>query len=177
MLTIPYLADDRLAQLRLYLRQQDRRRAGDAEVEAKESTRFVVEVRLSRLGDLQFDGLVLEPKKRFDLVLRSRHPLAAEARQAVRSRFHSASKAAGYTGELSFHAGPPLALLHRGLVGRDPAGVIEACGPRDLMPDDSSMETEVIDGDRGRTAMLLEFDSLQATVPRVVSGHRPPPLR
>lgn len=67
-------------------------------------TRFLIDVDLSRLGPLQFDGLVRE--RRFDLILRSRTALAPELREELTRVFADSVGAVGYTGGLSFQAGP-----------------------------------------------------------------------
>jgi hypothetical protein len=86
--------------------------------------RFILEVDLSHLGDLQFDGFVRQGarKKSFDLVIRSARPLAAEVAGDIRNLYEDALQATGYNGYLAFQQGSqhfirPLAGLQAGSGG------------------------------------------------------------
>ena len=64
---------------RQHRRDEDGEEGEEGEVEG--ATRFVVELELSRLGPLQLDGLVRQ--SRFDLIVRTTSPLAAEMRRDI----------------------------------------------------------------------------------------------
>ncbi|HYM04451.1 MAG TPA: hypothetical protein VET85_15970, partial [Stellaceae bacterium] len=66
----------------------------------EEGTRFVLDVDLSRLGEVQFDGLVR--MQRFDLVLRSHRAIDAEMRRDIADVFRDATSAAGLSGDIVF---------------------------------------------------------------------------
>ncbi len=113
---LPLLDEGAVRPVRLYLR---RRQPGRAP--ADQSSRFVLDVDLSRLGAVQLDGLVRQ--QRFDLVLRSHRAISAEMRQEITQVFHDASSAAGLSGDIIFttasrFAVAPLEAL-RGHVGLD----------------------------------------------------------
>lgn len=92
---VPLLDDGRLDQLRVYLRGgRDTQGDGDADL------RFVVEASLSRLGRMQFDGLVAG--HRFDLLIRTLTPLGAAMRADIGEIFERISLAAGSGGALRF---------------------------------------------------------------------------
>ncbi len=99
---IPLHDGDQLRQLRLFLRHgwQDRDEGDGRNDESQ--TRFVVEVEMSRLGDLQLDGLVRE--KRLDLILRSRAPLSEVMRRDITQIFHQANEITGNRGNIGFQA-------------------------------------------------------------------------
>ena len=99
---IPIHDGDQLRQLRLFLRHgwQDRD-GGDAQ-DDEDQTRFVVEVEMSRLGDLQLDGLVRE--KRLDLILRSRAPLPDFMRRDIMQIFHETNEITGNRGNIGFQS-------------------------------------------------------------------------
>jgi len=67
--------------------------------------RFLVEVTLTRLGRIQFDGLIQREAKRFDLILRTAQPLNAAMRQDILGLFNSSSEAVGTTGTVAFQSG------------------------------------------------------------------------
>jgi hypothetical protein len=96
------LDGDQVRQLRLFLRHGQQDGDGDGDGEDEEKTRFIVEVELSRLGDLQLDGLVRE--KRLDLILRSRVPLPEFMRRDIMQIFHDANEITGYRGSIGFQS-------------------------------------------------------------------------
>ena len=77
------------------------RDSGGGEDDA-DQTRFVVEVEMSRLGDLQLDGLVRG--KRLDLILRSRAPLPDFMRRDITQIFHEANEITGNRGKIGFQS-------------------------------------------------------------------------
>jgi hypothetical protein len=99
---IPLHDGDQLRQLRLFLRHGLQDREGDGRQNDEDLTRFVVEIEMSRLGDLQLDGLVRE--KRFDLILRSRAPLPDIMRREITQIFHEANEVTGYFGNIGFQS-------------------------------------------------------------------------
>ncbi|MHA1152562.1 MAG: hypothetical protein ACTSQ7_07865 [Alphaproteobacteria bacterium] len=99
---IPLYDGDQLRQLRLFLRHGGQDREGGGSQNDEDQTRFVVEVEMSRLGDLQLDGLVRE--KRLDLILRSRAPLSDVMRRDITQIFHEANEISGNQGNIGFQA-------------------------------------------------------------------------
>jgi hypothetical protein len=75
----------------------------DAE-EKQPATRFLVEVDLSRLGQIQIDGLV--HAKELDLVVRSKTALSPSMRQEINQIFTKACDGAGVAGRIAFQATP-----------------------------------------------------------------------
>ena len=96
-LFVPLLDGEAVRQLRLFIR---RRRRGRGAGEGDHGTRFVIELELSRIGDLQLDGLVRE--RRFDLVLRSHRALSDIVRCGVTDLFADGLAATGLSGGLAF---------------------------------------------------------------------------
>ncbi len=99
---IPIYDGDQLQQLRLFLRHGWHDQDSGGGQDGEDQTRFVVEVEMSRLGDLQLDGLVRE--NRLDLILRSRAPLPDFMRRDITQIFHEANEITGYRGNISFQA-------------------------------------------------------------------------
>jgi len=97
---IPLLDGSQVQQIRFFERHGSRGRGGDQG--EGEATRFVLEIELSRLGDMQIDGLVRD--KRFDLMLRTRRPLPDVMRHDIIEIFTDANDAAGYVGTIGFQA-------------------------------------------------------------------------
>jgi hypothetical protein len=95
-LLIPMMEGDRFRPLTLYWPAESERRR----IEADGSQRFGIELELSRLGAVQLDGLVRP--RRFDLVLRSRTPLAPALRSEIAAAFRDSLAASGLAGEIAF---------------------------------------------------------------------------
>ncbi|MSO81525.1 MAG: hypothetical protein EXQ97_07975 [Alphaproteobacteria bacterium] len=107
---VPLLDDGRFDQILVYLRGG--RDAGDGEG----NLRFVVETALSRLGRMQFDGLVAG--QLFDLLIRALAPLPAAMRANIGEIFERVSAAGGSGGALRFH-----------VVTAFPVAPLESSGP------------------------------------------------
>jgi hypothetical protein len=101
---IPLYAEGRLQALNLYVRNdhhghhaRDEARPGAAQV------RFLIDMRMSKLGAIQLDGLV-QPKK-LDMIVRSENSLPAGLPNELRDAYIRTLGALGYTGGLSFQTG------------------------------------------------------------------------
>lgn len=104
VLTLPLLEGGAILPLRLYLRRKPKK----TDKPGEEGERFAIEVELTRLGTLQFDGLVRG--QRFDLFVRTHQPLAMELRQEASAIFRHATAASGLTGEIAFAAAAQFAV-------------------------------------------------------------------
>jgi len=100
MIQMPMLHDEQLSQMQFYLRHQKDEAAEEKEQGAKPSTRFVLNLHLSRMGDLQLDGLMRQ--KRFDLIFRSGEALPLNMRQEMMQGFAKGLDQAGMQGGISF---------------------------------------------------------------------------
>jgi hypothetical protein len=101
MISMPLLYDDSLSQMQFFVRRQDEREGGGRQDEnARPVTRFLLNLSLSRLGDMQLDGLVHH--KQFDLILRTGEPLTIDIRQEIMKRFALGLDQTGMQGGVSF---------------------------------------------------------------------------
>lgn len=114
---LPFHDGGELHQIWLLTRQHRHDEDGE-EGAADGGLRFLVELDLSRLGPLQLDGLVRG--SRFDLIVRTKEPLAAEMRRDILGIFDDGLAASGLTGAIIFHTEPAFALSALDVVaGRD----------------------------------------------------------
>lgn len=74
----------------------------DAEAREEEGTRFLVDVTMSRLGDIQIDGLVRRKTKRFDMILRSHVALPDDIRHGIEAIFSRSLEGLNMAGSASF---------------------------------------------------------------------------
>ena len=96
LLSFPFLQDQYLKQLRLFFRQHQ----GGPDNPDEESTRFIIELDLSRTGPVQLDGLFRKAK--FDLVFRSEKPVPDDMQNRVLTIFSENMEITGLKGQLVF---------------------------------------------------------------------------
>ena len=102
---IPWNANGQIEKINLITRREDSADDDGDEKNKKGSSqglRFLLDLDLSRLGELQLDGMVHEEAKTFDLVLRSHETLDDEIRRDLTGLFATANEAVGLKGGLTF---------------------------------------------------------------------------
>jgi hypothetical protein len=99
---IPINNGDEIQQIRLLLRQNEK----ETDEDTTSNTRFVIDVKLSRFGRFQMDGLVREKGKSLDLILRSDTHFADTIKNDIRTIFREASDLSGLKGGVNFQAAP-----------------------------------------------------------------------
>lgn len=93
---IPFLTEEGLDEMRFMLRKSEEDgKGGDAEA----GTRFMIEVNLSRLGPIQFDGLTR--RKHLDLVVRTQQPMPDAMHEDIRAIFGNTISALGFSGTIT----------------------------------------------------------------------------
>jgi hypothetical protein len=103
--SLPLRHEDGISQIQIFVRQQhdQQGRKKDEADGARPVTRFILNLRLSRLGDMQLDGL--QNHRRLDLILRSAAPLSAAMRQDIMQSFQNGLRQAEMQGAVSFQPG------------------------------------------------------------------------
>ncbi|MDG1287661.1 MAG: hypothetical protein P8P30_08900 [Rickettsiales bacterium] len=96
-------------QARMFLKKEPQ----GAESAEGGGTRFIMEVELTKMGPMQFDGLVRKRAKavNFDLIIRSRNTLGDADRQNIRDIYQSSSELTGFKGGISFQVTNPFPVL------------------------------------------------------------------
>ncbi len=101
---LPFVAGGQVERIQMLVRRAPN--ADDAEGGGKRGgrrdTRFLLDLTLSRLGEMQIDGLVNAAAHNLDLVIRTRQDLPAPMPADLRGLFAEALLAVNYTGVLSF---------------------------------------------------------------------------
>lgn len=101
VISLPVLQDEHIHQIQFYVRQQHEDDAEKREDGAgKKMTRFILNLTLSRMGDMQLDGLL--HKERLDLILRSAEKLPFDIRQQIMQRFTAGIEQVNMQGGISF---------------------------------------------------------------------------
>lgn len=107
-LLFPVWAEGQMHQARLFVGRhpQEEKEKDEGRVP---DTRFVLELTLSSLGDMQLCGLVRKPQPQatqFDLIIRSKRELSPAARLDIQSIFESGAELTGYKGQILFQHSP-----------------------------------------------------------------------
>ncbi len=102
---IPIQHNEQLHQARLFIRKKQE---SDGE-QQNMGTRFIMEINLSKLGSMQFDGFIRKQKAqtKFDLIIRSYKALHNNEQQTIRNIFTSAADITGFSGKLTFQICKP----------------------------------------------------------------------
>jgi len=105
MLAFPFMAGGELQQVRLFTKR-DRKPAKDDRGRQQGDTRFIIEVELSQLGEMQLDGFVREGQEtlEFDLLVRSLKPLDALVQKDIFMIYQRVAETTGYRGTIQFQA-------------------------------------------------------------------------
>lgn len=94
--------DQHIHMIQLFLRHMppDENSQGEEQGTPQKMTRFILNLHLSRMGDMQLDGFL--HKKRFDLILRSEEKLPAAIRQELLQKFAAGLDQTGMQGGMTF---------------------------------------------------------------------------
>lgn len=103
---LPLVFGSQVETARLYVRREPDESAAKAE-KISGGNRFLLDLQLSELGDMQLDGFVRhgERGKSLELFLRSAKPLDANISQDIRGLFVNATEATGMAGNIVFQQG------------------------------------------------------------------------
>lgn len=118
-LLLPLMMGGQVTLLRLTTRDP---RRGAAPADREKGTRFLLDLDLSLLGPMQFDGLVKRQYKHFDLIIRTRDPLPGEMRRDIDSLFLNGLMNFGLQGSVVFQPdgrfveAPPLTGAANGII-------------------------------------------------------------
>ena len=100
-LLLPLMMGGQMSLLRLTTRQP---RRGATPADREKGTRFLLDLDLSRLGPMQFDGLVKRQHKSFDLIIRTKGPLPGEMRRDIDGLFLNGLVNFGLQGSVGFRS-------------------------------------------------------------------------
>lgn len=102
-ITMPFAHGADIEPIRLYVQP-----AGEEDESGGrkgQEQRFILDVTMSRLGRIQFDGLVSRENKRFDLIVRTLEPLSSDIRRDIAGIFAECGQTTGIKGSVGFQSG------------------------------------------------------------------------
>jgi hypothetical protein len=100
--TLPLLFGMDLTKINLWTKPFGKEENEGSEAEKMRGTRFIVDLELSRMGNVQLDGLVQPYAKRLDLALRTEHAFSSDIRQHLRERWQTALHTIDMSGQIDF---------------------------------------------------------------------------
>ncbi len=97
---LPMFWEGEIHRITLYTRREDGAGQQQQQDQENDQTRFVFDLSLSRMGDIQLDGLLRD--KRLDLVIRAQNTFSLSMQQTMRQAYSSALDQTELSGELNF---------------------------------------------------------------------------
>lgn len=101
--SFPISWNNELHKATLHYRNQNERNDSD-EQNDKKQTRFIIDIKFSKMGDVQIDGLL--HGKRLDLALRTQQRISPSMQKEMRKLYTESIGQTGYEGEISFQNNP-----------------------------------------------------------------------
>lgn len=100
----PLAAYGEVPMLRFFTKREKPPSSKQAAKPSPQETRFVVELQLSQLGELQLDGFVRRAQKQlqFDMAIRSHTPLPEDMQKEILAIYTRTGEATGYLGQIVF---------------------------------------------------------------------------
>ncbi len=95
---LPMFWEGEIHRITLYTRQEDQNEKQDNK--GNDQTRFIFDLSLSRIGDVQLDGLLQD--KRLDLIIRTQNAFSPPMQQTMRYAYSTALNSTDLNGDLSF---------------------------------------------------------------------------
>ena len=111
-LFFPIAVDGQLQQARLFVKRDREQKQGNNGHKTEEDTRFVLEMDLTNLGQMQMDGFVRRSNNsgagntQFDLIIRSHQPIPAVAQNDISQIYNDTGEITGYSGSINFQTTP-----------------------------------------------------------------------
>jgi len=102
---MPWNLDGKIDRINLITRREGTDEEGeDAQKKSGKGkgTRFLINLDLSNLGEMQLDGLFVKSTRAFDLMIRSKDPLPEDMRRDLSGLFANSNAALGLKGALTF---------------------------------------------------------------------------
>ena len=101
---MPWNAEGRIDRIALIARRESAEDEDDTKKKGGRGggTRFLINLELSRLGEMQLDGMFRRQSKSFDLMVRTKEPAPTDMVRDLPGLFANANAAMGLTGSLTF---------------------------------------------------------------------------
>ena len=121
---VPWNADGKIDRVALITRREGETDDDDKKKDRRGGgTRFLINLQLSRLGDMQLDGMFRRTAKSFDLVFRTKAPAPEDMIRELPGLFANSISALGLTGALTFQVAKKFPDPTQGRLDQDRSGL------------------------------------------------------
>ena len=107
MIEIPFMSGEMIDNMKLSIKKQQEETEEEGRNKKtkpqEKSTRFVLETNFSRLGKFQFDGLAIEEKRRFDLIIRTEKQLEEDIYSHIMRLYKTTLENLNYAGTIKIN--------------------------------------------------------------------------
>ena len=107
MIEIPVMSGEMIDNMKLSIKKQQEETEEEGRNKKtkpqEKSTRFVLETNFSRLGKFQFDGLAIEEKRRFDLIIRTEKQLEEDIYSHIMRLYKATLENLNYAGTIKIN--------------------------------------------------------------------------
>ena len=107
MIEIPVMSGEMIDNMKLSIKKQQEETEEEGRNKKtkpqEKSTRFVLETNFSRLGKFQFDGLAIEEKRRFDLIIRTEKQLEEDIYSHIMRLYKTTLENLNYAGTIKIN--------------------------------------------------------------------------
>lgn len=106
MIEIPVMSGEMIDNMKLSIKKQQEETEEGRNKKTRpqeKSTRFVLETNFSRLGKFQFDGLAIEEKRRFDLIIRTEKQLEEDIYSHIMRLYKTTLENLNYAGTIKIN--------------------------------------------------------------------------
>ena len=107
MIEIPVMSGEMIDNMKLSIKKQQEETEEEGRNKKtkpqEKSTRFVLETNFSRLGKFQFDGLAIEEKRRFDLIIRTEKQLEEDIYSHIMGLYKTTLENLNYAGTIKIN--------------------------------------------------------------------------
>lgn len=105
-LFFPIAVAGNVQQIKLFVKRDKDKKDGNQADRKSDDTRFIVEIDLTQLGEMQMDGFVRRTEKQtqFDLIIRSHMALETHVQQNILQIYNDTGELTGYKGSIVFQS-------------------------------------------------------------------------
>ncbi len=101
---LPFMHDQQVHKLPLFYKQWKDENASDEQARKERRMRFLFNLKLSRMGDVQVDGFM--QKEKLDMILRTKSIISQNMQQALKKTYTKAMERSNLSGEITFQFKP-----------------------------------------------------------------------
>lgn len=112
---LPFFNETNLTRIKILIKKFKYKEENKDKSKGEIGTRFIINTNLSKMGDLQFDGIAFEKGKKFDLIIRCENNIGKVRSDKIVEIFKKSLEAVRYIGNISIKYDEKFAEISDGL--------------------------------------------------------------